>query len=75
MKKELDIHVDDEGMISDYESESGMSEEYLLKYLENELRNSSETLNLGTVEGHLPKWRGLQNFKFPTLTYLLICLQ
>ena len=42
MKKKLGR--DDEGMISDYESEPDMSEEYVLKYLENELRNSTETL-------------------------------
>ena len=42
MKKKLD--ADDEGMISDYESEPGMSEEYMLKYLNNELRNSPGTL-------------------------------
>ena len=33
MKKKLD--TDDEGMISDYESEHEMSEEHVLKYLEN----------------------------------------
>ena len=42
MRKKLD--TDDEGMISDYESEPEMSEEYVLKYLENELENSTETL-------------------------------
>ena len=42
MKKKLGR--DDEEMISDYESEPEMSEEYVLKYLENELRNSTETL-------------------------------
>ena len=30
-------------MISDYESEPEMFEEYVLKYLENELSNSTET--------------------------------
>ena len=42
MKEKLD--TDDKGIISDYESEPEMSEEYVLKYLENELRNSMETL-------------------------------
>ena len=42
MKKKLD--TDYEAMISDYESEPEMSEKYVLKYLENELRNSTETL-------------------------------
>ena len=42
MKKKLD--TDDEGMIPDYESEPEMSEEYVLKYLGNELGNSMETL-------------------------------
>ena len=42
MKKKLD--TDDEGMISDYESEPEMSEEHVLKYLENEMGNSKETL-------------------------------
>ena len=35
MKKKL--VTDEEGMLVDYESESEMSEEYMLKYLENEL--------------------------------------
>ena len=42
MKKKL--YTDDEGMISDYESEPEMSEEHVLKYLENEMGNSKETL-------------------------------
>ena len=42
MKKKLVTY--DEGMISDYEPEPEMSEEYVLKYLENELGNSTETL-------------------------------
>ena len=42
MKKKLVI--DDEGMVSDYESEPEMSEEYVLKYLEIELGNSREAL-------------------------------
>ena len=42
MKEKLD--TDDKGIILDYESEPEMSEEYVLKYLENELRNSMETL-------------------------------
>ena len=42
MKKKL--YTDDEGMISDYESEPKMSEEHVLKYLENEMGNSKETL-------------------------------
>ena len=41
MKKKLD--EDNEGIISDYESDHEMFEEYVLKYLENELRNSMET--------------------------------
>ena len=43
MKKKLDTDV--EGIISDYKSEPEMSEEYGLKYLKNELRNSTETLS------------------------------
>ena len=42
MKKKL--NTDDEGMMSDYESEPEMSEGHVLKYLENELGNSKETL-------------------------------
>ena len=42
MKKKLDTDV--EGMMSDYKSEPEMSEEYGLKYLENELTNSTVTL-------------------------------
>ena len=42
MKKKLDTDV--EGMISDYKSEPEMSEEYGLKYRENELTNSTATL-------------------------------
>ena len=42
IKKKL--NTGDKGMISDYESEPEMSEEYVLKYLENKLGNSTETL-------------------------------
>ena len=42
IKKKLD--TGGKGMISDYESEPEMSEEYVLKYLENKLGNSTETL-------------------------------
>ena len=44
MKKNLD--TDDEGMISDYESESEVSDEYVLKYLENDNRNLVNFLKL-----------------------------
>ena len=43
IKKKL-VDTDDEGMISGYESEPEMSGEYVLKYFENELGNSTETL-------------------------------
>ena len=44
MKKKLDTHVDNEGILLDYESEPEMFEEYILEHLENELRNSTDTL-------------------------------
>ena len=49
MKKKLD--TDNEGMIPDYESEPGMSEEYVLKYLSSIVGSNQIPLWVGAGVG------------------------